>query len=66
MRVWIGVENFAKIESAKICVNNYIWINIPIQENHLQNMVQSTAVTSRSEIIIFRHVLTTTFFNYHS
>ena len=23
MRIWIGVENFAKIESAKICVNNY-------------------------------------------
>lgn len=23
MRLWIGVENFAKIESAKICINNY-------------------------------------------
>lgn len=23
MQIWIGVENFAKIESAKICVNNY-------------------------------------------
>lgn len=23
MHIWIGVENFAKIESAKICVNNY-------------------------------------------
>lgn len=23
MRLWVGVENFAKIESAKICINNY-------------------------------------------
>ena len=23
MQIWIGVENFAKIESAKICINNY-------------------------------------------
>lgn len=23
MRIWIGVEKFAKIESAKVCVNNY-------------------------------------------
>lgn len=23
MHIWIGVENFAKIESAKVCINNY-------------------------------------------
>ena len=23
MQIWIGVENFAKIESARICINNY-------------------------------------------
>ncbi len=23
MHIWVGVENFAKIESAKICINNY-------------------------------------------
>ena len=23
MRIWIGVENFAKIESAKVCVDQY-------------------------------------------
>ena len=23
MHIWIGVENFAKIERAKICTNNY-------------------------------------------
>lgn len=23
MRFWIGVENFAKIESARVCINNY-------------------------------------------
>ena len=23
MHLWIGVENFAKIESARVCVNKY-------------------------------------------
>lgn len=23
MKFWVGVENFAKIENAKICVNKY-------------------------------------------
>ena len=45
MQIWIGVENFAKIESAKICVNNF---TILVGENNsgktfLMQLVQGVA-----------------------